>query len=267
MNGLVCPNPKCHTENPVNANFCRKCGTRLQMNHSVFKLLGVKFLAFVRDLYFATCIMLKKLFTTDKKPDAFTLNFFSNISFLPRSVVLIKFTGLFDYVLLFTIVVVTAVWYCISLENSLFESVGASLGFAVTDTLFTFSYILPVFPFFNLLRKWYRNIIYNINADYVEEHSELGYNLFRIAKHVKVGVFCANEKKVLLRSIYSSITSLDKEHLLIEIGHLKGVYSIRYKRIIVPVRYNRITLFNNSICKATLGGEIYHYDVKGNKMR
>lgn len=37
MNSIQCPNPECHADNPIEAKFCRKCGTKLSNSTSIIK--------------------------------------------------------------------------------------------------------------------------------------------------------------------------------------------------------------------------------------
>ena len=82
-----------------------------------------------------------------------------------------------------------------------------------------------------------------------------------------MGLFDKSKNKVLLSSIYSNIEKFDNQHLLISKGNKKGLYSLTYRRIIIPVMYDSISQFANSVTSATVQGTEYHYDVKGNELR
>ncbi len=82
-----------------------------------------------------------------------------------------------------------------------------------------------------------------------------------------MGLFDRNKKKVLLSSTYSNIEKFDNQYLLISKGSKKGLYSLTYRRVIIPVSYDSISQFANSVTSATTQGTEHHYDVKGNKLR
>ena len=82
-----------------------------------------------------------------------------------------------------------------------------------------------------------------------------------------MGLFDKSKKKVRLSSNYSNIEIFDDQHLSISRGSKKGLYSLTYHRIIIPVKYDSISLFTNSITSASFQGTEHHYDVKGNKLR
>ena len=82
-----------------------------------------------------------------------------------------------------------------------------------------------------------------------------------------MGLFDKNKKNVLLSSNYSNIEKFDNQHLLLSKGNKKGLYSLTYRRIIIPVMYDSISQFTNSVTSATTQGTEYHYDVKGNELQ
>ena len=63
------------------------------------------------------------------------------------------------------------------------------------------------------------------------------------------------------------IEKFDNQHLLLSKGNKKGLYSLTYRRIIIPVMYDSISQFTNSVTSATTQGIEYHYDVKGTELR
>ena len=81
-----------------------------------------------------------------------------------------------------------------------------------------------------------------------------------------MGLFDKSKNKVLLSSVYSNIEKFDKQHLLINKGNKKGLYSLTYHKIVVPVMYDSISQFVNSVTLATTQEIVCHYDVKGNKL-
>ena len=82
-----------------------------------------------------------------------------------------------------------------------------------------------------------------------------------------MGLFDRNKKKVLLSSTYSNIEKFDNQYLLISKGNKKGLYSLTYRKVIIPVMYDSISPFANSVTSATIQNAEHHYDVKGNKLR
>lgn len=59
--------------------------------------------------------------------------------------------------------------------------------------------------------------------------------ILRIARKPRMGLFDKNKNKVLLSSNYSNIEKLDDEHLILSVGKKEGLYSLKYRRIIVPI--------------------------------
>lgn len=82
-----------------------------------------------------------------------------------------------------------------------------------------------------------------------------------------MGLFDKSKNRVLLSSSYSNIEKFDNQHLLISKGNKKGLYSLTYRRIIIPVMYDSISQFANSVASAIVQGTEHHYDVKGNELR
>lgn len=82
-----------------------------------------------------------------------------------------------------------------------------------------------------------------------------------------MGLFDKSKNKVLLSSKYSNIEYFDNAHLLLIKGKQKGLYSLTYKKIIIPVQYDSIAQFTNSVTTVTSQNVAFHYDIKGNKLR
>jgi len=115
-----------------------------------------------------------------------------------------------------------------------------------------------------LLFSFIKKLIFLANSSYIEK--SFTETLVRIAKRCKLGLFDTKNKKVRLYSRYDSIEKFDDNHLVITRNGKKGIFSILRKEIIVPVSFDTISPFSNSICSATVGTKIYHFDIKGNKL-
>lgn len=124
-----------------------------------------------------------------------------------------------------------------------------------------FSFIISFFLLFAVIKK----LIFSLNASYIEK-SFTG-QLVRIAKQCRLGLFDTKSKSVRLYSRYDSIDKFDDNHLLLSRKGKKGVYSIARKKIIIPVLFDSISAFTNSVCAATGNGITVHYDVKGNRLQ
>ena len=106
---------------------------------------------------------------------------------------------------------------------------------------------------------------YRLNADYIEDNF-LAHDIVRIARKSRMGLFDKKKKKVLLNSIYHEIDKFDNQHLLVTKDKKKGIYSIAFHKIIIPVKYDSISKFVNSVATAKIGADEFHYDVKGNRL-
>ena len=88
--------------------------------------------------------------------------------------------------------------------------------------------------------------MYNINTSFIENDSFIDCHR-RIAKAGMLGLFDTRKHKVLLPSAYSNITIYNCDFLLIEKNGLQGMYSLKNKSMVIPVKYDRIENFENSI--------------------
>ena len=82
-----------------------------------------------------------------------------------------------------------------------------------------------------------------------------------------LGLFDTRKHKVLLPSAYSNITIYNCDFLLIEKNGLQGMYSLKNKSMVIPVKYDRIENFENSIFTTIRGNEKFYYDVNGNELK
>lgn len=248
---IQCPNSKCNAENPTNAKFCRKCGSAVvPLNrYKQFLISGLQ------NLF---------VFNKNKAQQTFTLDVFSNISFQPLSVVHIRFVNRF------------VVFLCV-LFSAFTIFITSSIGRSVIYNFdrYTMNYIDYVAKGCSIIAgiciiyilKWtYRKFQYKLNADYIEDSFCKG-GIVRIAQKSRMGLFDRSKNKVLLSSKYSNIEYFDNEHLLLIKGKQKGLYSLTYKKIIIPVQYDSIAQFTNSVTTVTSQNVVFHYDIKGNKLR
>lgn len=82
-------------------------------------------------------------------------------------------------------------------------------------------------------------------------------------KMSKLGLFDNKSKKVRLTTIYSNITIFDNKHILLERDDKVGLYSIELRKVIIPVRYNRIVPFHDYMTSASIGNKDDYFDIKG----
>lgn len=245
-----------HHDNLDNAKFCRICGT-------AFTPTG----KYKQMIISAISIIFTKSSSTNA--EAFTLDTFRNISFQPVSVVKIRFVNKF---VVFLCVLFAVLWFAtitgltgeIILEtdrwfyNEVFIYYQSKVGLGCL-------FLSELFVLF-ILKWWFKKLRYKFNADYIEERF-INDSIVRIARKSRMGLFDKNRNSVLLSSSYSTIEKFDSQHLLISKGNKKGLYSLTYRRIIIPVLYDSISLFVNSVTSATIQGTEHHYDVKGNELR
>lgn len=227
-----CHNPECRAENPVTAKFCRKCGMAI----------GIA--------------------SPNMNNGNFTLKTFSNISFLPVSVVKIRFVSRFMLFLL-----IASLASCFAIQGGLMEEILGGLYFSYNigelDKLFC---ALAGLLFIFVLKGLGRKLKFNVNADYIENQF-VAESIVRIARKSRLGLFDKKKNKVLLPSRYSGIEQFDKHHLLVVKDGKKGLYSITYRRVIIPAVYDSIDQFANYVTTARVNGNEHHYDVKGNNLR
>lgn len=112
----------------------------------------------------------------------------------------------------------------------------------------------------------YRKMHFWINAEYIETPTFVG-DVCRIAKKCKLGLFNNKSKIILLSSSYDNIEKFDVQHLLLKRNGKYGIYSLTKHSIIIPVEFDSISEFKNSVASAKLGGNTEHYDIKGNRLR
>ena len=248
--------PKCYAENPLEAKFCRKCGSKFSISDRYMQ----KIKSFVRK-YFT------KDLSTNK--EMFTLDTFQNISFQPVSVVKIQFINRF---VVFLCILFVCMWF------STITGLTGDILYILNDGFYYDVYInhkyvaelclLGVSSLFALviIKCWIKKMRYKFNADYIEDRF-VNSDIVRIARKSRMGLFDKSKKKVRLSSNYSNIEKFDDQHLSISRGSKKGLYSLAFHRIIIPVKYDFISPFTNSITSATIQGTEHHYDVKGNKLR
>ena len=257
---IQCPNPECRADNPANAKFCRKCGTALTPAN--------RYKQMVKSFF-------NKIFTISNSSNAgmFTLDTFRNISFQPVSVVKIRFVNRF---VVFLCMLFVALWFAtnIGLTGKVLYAADPWFYAKYLEDLFDYhKYIVELgcLTFAGLcalfvLKSWIKKLLYKLNADYIED-SFINSEIVRIARKSRMGLFDKREIKVLLSLNYSNIEKFDNQHLLVSKGNKKGLYSLTYRRIIIPVMYDSISQFINSVTSATIQGTEHHYDVKGNIMQ
>ena len=253
---IQCPNPECQADNPANAKFCRKCGTAFTPAN--------RYKQMVKSFF-------NKIFTISNSSNAgmFTLDTFRNISFQPVSVVKIRFVNRF---VVFLCVLFVALWFATitgltgnvlyEIDSWFYEDVFVYHQYIVELGCLTIAGLCALF-----ILKWLiKKLRYKLNADYIEGNF-INSEIVRIARKSRMGLFDKSKNKVLLLSSYSNIEKFDNQHLLISKGNKKGLYSLTCRRIIVPVMYDSISQFVNSVTSATIQGTEHHYDVKGNELR
>lgn len=247
-----CKNPNCLADNPDNAKFCRLCGYAFNMS----LLMKIR--------YYLNVIL------PSNNNDVFTLDSFSNINFSPKSISNIKFVNRFNlffciiFVLTFIILLNVPSYYYREVDDEFYLD---GLLYYHQDYLISIIFVFFLITILFLINNIYNKIRYNLNADYIEEKF-IGNQIVRIAKKSRLGLFNTKKKKVLLSSRYTNIEKFDNNHLLLFKGNLKGLYSLTYHKIIVPVKYESISNFINAVTTiVSKDGTLYHFDVKGNRLK
>lgn len=249
----------CSTENPNSANFCRICGKRLDS-----KTWDVV-LDYVLNKIDSSKHTIKNLFMVDTKVREFTLDKFKTISLQPISLVNIKFVNKILVFVVLLLVSISLAFYNSSDLCYLIKDECGSDVYRVVDLLMPFVNILICILCIVLLWSFWKKLLFWLNADYIE--NRFVGDLVRIAKKCKIGLFNKKNKRVLLATRYDGIEIFDDYHLLIQRNGKKGIYSITQGSIIVPVVFDNISKFSNSVATATWGTKVVHYDIKGNKLK
>lgn len=234
MDRKTCNNPACRAENPVEAKFCRKCGTAF----------------------------------TPTNAETVTTDTFQNSSFLPVSVVKLRFVNRF---VVFLCVLFAALWYATdkgftgkvlnTINPGFYEDVFISRQHIVESVCLAIAGLCVL----HIFKGWIKKLRYILNADYIEK-SFVNNEIVRISSNSQMGLFDKSKKKVLLSSTYSDIEKFNNQLILISNGNKYGLYSLTYRKIIIPVLYDSIAQFKNSVISATIQGTEHLYDLKGNQL-
>lgn len=269
-----CPN---NHNNPDDAKFCRICG------HSFDK----PSLWNICDRYFnAAFTKIKSILSQNFTPkgsstqSSFTPDVFPSITFSPCSVANVKFEkskgvkAIIVYAIIILLILASQDFIVSTIIFKLCETMGIYHYFHLYNEIYTYgSYIVvllflillikKIIPISKICTKW---LLYILNADYIESRVFVN-NYSRIAKNCKLGLFDKSSNCVMLRSCYDNITVHDKEYILVEKQGKYGLYSLKKSSMIIPVRYDKISGFVNSIATCNIGTTIHHYDVNGNKLK
>ena len=104
---------------------------------------------------------------------------------------------------------------------------------------------------------------YKLNVDYIEETN---YELARVAKAGKLGLFNQTKNKLLLLPRYEKIEKFDSKHILIGNNRYIGLYSVPVKKVIIPVECDAISPEKDGIIEVTINGTKHHFDALGNRL-
>lgn len=256
---------KCHTDNPANAKFCRKCGYSTESSYSDSITYALKHFAdiiieWLKDIVKTLKPKISKVGTKKR----FTLDVFKSIQLQPISVAPLTFINKFWLVADIILLVWIYAFYNISDVRYMLKDMMGEYNFETFYDIMPLSCAILGIISVSLLYSLIKKLIFLANSSYIEK-SFTG-QLVRIAKRCKLGLFDTKNKKVRLYSRYDSIEKFDDNHLVITRKGKKGIYSIPRKKIIVPVSFDSISSFSNSVCTATVGTLVYHFDIKGNRL-
>lgn len=259
-----CPN---NHDNPDNAKFCRICGYNFDKSfNSQLRYYWNSFSLCMSGFKTKIINQIKGLF---ENPSVFTPDMFPNIRLSPSSVEKVTFNCqkgvpfIIASILLFLLLTYFK-HEVYSLLDSL--SVPYTISFYIVTSAIWLVCILFIIFFIPFLRRVWKFIAYKTCADYIESYAFVK-SLYRIAKNGKLGLFDKNTNSVILGSRYTYIDKFDQDHILVEINEKKGLFSMKKRGMIVPIRFDRIDPFKNSIAKCTKGSDLFYYDVNGNKMK
>lgn len=216
---------KCQTENPQHANFCRRCGKPF-VNMATEESQAID-----NSHYGQTNHVLDSLRPVNYND--FEEMCFNKICEAIFSVILI-------------LIIIFLIGYIF----------GANIYSRICISLF-----MGIFPIIKITKYVRLKNELNKNIDFIENEG----TIVRVVKQNLMGLYDKETYSILLESLYSRITNFDENHFLLEQNGKKGLFSITYKKIIVPVQYDVISPFNKYITTAAANGVIERYDVMGNK--
>lgn len=194
----------------------------------------------------------------------FTPDLYPGVHLVPISVKKIRFIQsgeVFSWIVLPIIIIVGGILlevFQIEIMDFIHDDEESFIGIAIVATIpIAMLFYGACRGFVHLVNK----IEYKVNADYIEETT---YELVRIAKLGKLGLFNQKKKKLLLAPQYDKIEKFDSKHVLIGNNRFIGLYSIPFKRIIIPVECDAINPEKDGVFEVTASGVIRHYDILGN---
>lgn len=250
-----CPN---NHDNPDNAKFCRLCGYRFYKSFSgSFKNCCKSF-----------CKKGLLLFNKDNF-SGFTPDSFPHIKLKPRSVEKIDFNFRNGLVFIGLMILLLFAFEYFNENINIFLSnllMSSTIPYYIFLSIKGVVGVTVLFLILRLLRRLWKWLIFNMNADYIET-TPFNQKIYRIARRGKLGLFDRTKNSVILKSRYDNLTMFDSEHIVLERNRKYGLFSVKKNAIIVPIRFNKINGFKNAIVKCYKGAEIYYYDVNGNRMK
>ena len=261
--------PKNH-DNPDYAKFCRICGYNFDSRFgNQLKNYWNTIVSFVTRMFNTMINEIEIQRASLEHSSGFTPDKFPSINLSPCSVAKVDFQCKKGVVFMVVMIILFALFCTFKYEiMSLLYHVGipydiCDMAVVSVNLVLIFAFLIKFIPFLRRVWRWIR---YRKNADYIE-YSAFMQSLFRIAKKEKLGLFDKRKHTVKMGSHYDNISKFDSEHILIEKGGKKGLFSMKQMGLIVPIRFDRIDVFKNSIVKCHKGETAYYYDVNGNRMK
>lgn len=256
----------CDADNPANAKFCGRCGEPLESSifDSIITEISECFKFIYRWLVEIVSKLKIKKTSKDRSKKRFTLDVFKSIQLQPISVAPITFINKFWLVIDILLLAWMYAFYNMSDVRYLLKDMVGEYNYHILHEIMPLLGVIFGIISLTLIFSLIKKLIFLVNSNYIEK-SFTG-SLVRIAKRCKLGLFDTKNKKVRLYSRYDSIDKFDDNHLVVTRNGKKGIYSITRKKIIVPVSFDSISSFSNSVCTATVGTMIYHFDIKGNRL-
>lgn len=236
-----CPNSH---ENPDNANYCRICG--YEFNSQELHRLETN----------------ENATRPSKQADSkYTPDLFPGIHFIPGSVFKLRTYWCFWMALTF-MAIICLIIIKIGERDDLFH-LDDEIHIVVVPCIFILGFVSAL----KTIVRSSKSARFTASAEFVEKCPMKDVNgiFYRIAKNGKLGLFDANAKKmnVLLFPEYDFIERFDSNHFLLRASDKLGVYSISMKKIIIPVKYDKISQFKDYIAEAIWTGGTDHYDIYG----
>lgn len=238
-----CPN---NHDNPDYAKFCRICGYNFDKSFgNQLKCYWNTIVSFVTRMFNTMRNEINMQGASMQHSSGFTPDKFPSINLNPCSVAKVDFQCKKGVVFMAIMIILIALFSTFKYEITrllYYVDIPYYIRQMVVVSVNVVLFVIFLIKFIQFLQRVLRWIRFRRNADYIESYAFM-QNLYRIAKNGKLGLFDKRKNTVKMGSQYDIISKFDSEHILIERGGKKGLFSIKKMGLIVPIRFDHIDSF------------------------